>query len=171
MKIEKKHIIFGGLFVVSSVAALAYWQYKKMLNYCLGLNRLKVNAITTDLANIDIFLNFENKSDVAINILSQEYNVYVGGGFITKVSNSKPQLISPNSTSIIAVNVKFNPTKAGQNILNAILSMGNTAIKIDIKLKVKLWMFTINIPYTYNTSLKELLTPSTEPKKDKQCHK
>jgi hypothetical protein len=29
-------------------------------------------------------------------------------------------------------------------------------LKIDIKLKVKIWMFTVNIPYIFESSLKDL---------------
>ncbi len=169
MKIEKKHIIFGGVFVVSSVAALAYWQYTRLMNYCIGIKSIKPISISESLVNADLLLNFENKSDIQLNILSQEYNVYVGGGFITKVSNSKPQLVAPKSTSVIAVNVKFNPIKAGTNIISAIIAMGNTAIKVDIKLKVKLYFFTINIPYTYTTTIKELMTPTPINDTKTQC--
>ncbi len=160
MKIEKKHIIVGAIGIVSVAAAIAYWQYQKILNYCLKFKSLKLNKWTPTLADLDLYLNFENKSSVPINVISQEYNVYVGGGFISKVSNSVPQTLAPNAVSLIGVNVKFNPKKAGQNLLTAVLSLGNTAIRVDIKLKVKLWVFTINIPYTYNTTIKELITPS-----------
>lgn len=169
MKIEKKHIIAVGLGVVSVALAGAYLQYKRLMNYCISIAGIKPNKISKDFADIDLSLNFQNKSNVKIDILSQEYSVYVSDKFITKASNLKPQSILPVSTSVIAVNIKFNPTQAGQNILAAILAMGNTVIRVEIKLKVKLWMFTINIPYSYITSIKELLTPSVSPDPKKSC--
>lgn len=169
MKIEKKHIIAVGLGVICTAAGLAYWQYKKITNYCIGLNRIKPNKINAQIADFDLFLNFKNNSSVKIDILSQEYNVFVNNKFITKASNPNKQSIEPESMNIIGVNIKFNPTVAGQNLLDALLKMGNTVIKVDIKLKVKVWLFTISIPYIYQTSLKELMIPSTEPKKDVKC--
>ena len=169
MKIEKKHVIAVGLGVVSIALAGAYLQYKRLMNYCIGLKGIKVNKINADQADIDLSLSFQNKSDVKIDILSQEYAVYVNNKLITKASNKKPQIIIPVSTSVISVNIKFDPTQAGQNLLSAILAMGNTSIKIDIKLKIKLWLFTISIPYVYSTSIKELMTPSANPKPNTNC--
>lgn len=169
MKIEKKHLIAIGLGVVCTAAGLAYWQYTRLMNYCIGLNKIKVNAITQTKANLDLLLNFRNKSDIAINILSQDYKVYINNKFIVAATNPEPQLIAPDSMSVISVNIKFNPEKSGQNILSAILSMGNTNIKVDVKLKVKVWLFTVSIPYLYETTIKELMIPSTNTKPKEKC--
>ena len=73
MKINKAHVIIGAASLVTITGAiLLYRQYKKLMNYCIGLNRIKVNGINQTSANLDLFLNFRNKSDVAINIISQE---------------------------------------------------------------------------------------------------
>lgn len=169
MKIERKHIIAVGLGVVSIAFAAAYLQYRRLMNYCIGINKIKIISLTQTNANIELSLNFQNKSDIKIDILSQQYTIYVNNKLITKAVNLKHQEINPVSTSVISVNIKFNPERAGQNLLSALLAMGNTIIKVDIKLKVKLWLFTISIPYVYTTSLKELLTPSSEPKRDIKC--
>lgn len=169
MKIEKKHVIFGGLAVISVVLAGAYWQYTRLMNYCIGLNKIKVNAITQTKANLDLLLNFRNKSDIAINIISQEYKVYINNKFIVAASNPEPQTIASDSMSVISVNIKFNPQQSGQNIVSALLSMGNTNIKVDIKMKVKVWLFTVSIPYLYQTTIKELMIPSTNTKPKEKC--
>ncbi len=170
MKIEKKHIIVVGLGVISLALAGAYWQYKKMMNYCIGLNRIQVNNLSGKNADINVYLDFQNKSDLKINIESQEYKVSINNTEITKITNSATQVIAPSSTSIIGVNVKFNPEKAGTSVLNILASMKPVTIKIDIKLKVKLWMITVSIPYIYETTLKELMAPSKTPKTTKKCN-
>lgn len=171
MKIEKKHVIAIGLGAVSLALGAAYLQYKKMMNYCIGLSMIKPKEITTKNFDADVFLNIENKSDIKLEIVSQEYNVFVNNKFITKASNAILQTVAPKSTSIVGVNVKFNPEKAGENILSAILSLGKITVKIEVKLKVKLWFFTVNIPYTYESTLSELMKPSATPSKNKNCKK
>lgn len=170
MKIEKKHVIAVGLGLVCTAAGLAYWQYTKLMNYCISLYRVKLNTLTENNANFDLFLNLKNRSSVTINILSQDYSVYLNNSLISKISNPKPQTIAGESTSVISVNIKFNPKSIarilGKNALQILLSPETVAIKVDIKLKVKLWIITVNIPYTYQATLKELMTPSTEPKND-----
>jgi LEA14-like dessication related protein len=171
MKLEKKHIIAIGLGVVSIALAGAYLQYKKMMNYCLSLKMIKPKDITTKNFDADVFLNLENKSDVKLEIVSQEYNVYINNKFITRASNAIAQTISPNSTSIIGVNVRFNPEKAGENILSAILSLSKITVKIEVKLKVKFLFVTVSIPYVYESTLSELLKPSSTPSPNKNCKK
>lgn len=160
MKIEKKHIIGGAIALVSITGAIAYLQYKKLMNYCIGFNKIRANKISSTNADIDVFINFKNQSNLKIEIQSQEYNVYLNDAFLTKASNAKAQVIAPNSMSVIGINVKFNPSQAGKNILNTLLSGSGIAIRIDMKLKVKFWFFTVNIPYSYKTTLKELMAPS-----------
>lgn len=160
MKIEKKHIIIGGLSVISVALGTMYWQYTRLMDYVIGFNKIKPNKINTDLVDFNLYLNFKNKSDVKMVIESQDYNVYVNDKFITKASNAIPQTIEAKIPSVIAVNVRFNPSLAGTNLLSALLQMGNTKIKIDMKLKVKLWFFHVNIPYVYETTIKDLIQPA-----------
>ncbi len=160
MKIERKHIIAAGIGVVTIAGAVAYLQYKKLMNYVIGFKALKINKVQSNNADFDLILNFTNKSDVAFNIESQVYDVYINDKQVSKAVNYKPQSINAKSTSPIAVNIKFNPEKTGQNILNIALSLKPVVIKVDMKLKVKLWFFKVNIPYVYTTTLKELLKPS-----------
>ncbi len=159
MKIEKKHIIAAFIAGVSITGAVAYLQYKKLMNYCIGFNRIKLNRINANQADFDVFINFKNQSDLKIEILSQEYNVYLNDSFLLNASNAEEQIIGPKSMSVIGINIRFNPSQAGKSILNTVLSAAVLSIRVDIKLKVKFWFFTVNIPYSYRTTLKELMTP------------
>ena len=125
-----------------------------------SLERKRIKKLQENNADFDLLLDFTNKSDIKINIISQVYDVYINDKLISKAVNYKPQILSAKITSTIAVNVKFNPKKAGQNILNIALSLKPIVLKVDVKLQVKLWLFKVNIPYTYTTTLKELLKPS-----------
>jgi LEA14-like dessication related protein len=158
MKIEKKYIIATGLGVVSIAAGLAYLQYKKIMDYVITFKGIKSNKIASNNVDIDLTLNLQNKSSVKYDILSQEYNVYVGGNLISSAKNLNKQTVMPNSISPVTVNVKFNPDKSGKDLLNTIISLRPLVVMVDMKLKVKLWMFTVTIPYVYQTSLKDLLS-------------
>ncbi len=163
MKIEKKHIVAAGIAGVSITAAAAYLQYKKLMNYCIGFKSIKSNTLSMNKVDVNVFLNFKNNSNVKIEIVSQEYQVYFNDKPIIKASNYATQTIQKESKSVIGVNVQFNPSAIG-NVLNTVLSQSRVALKIEMKLKVKLWFFTVNIPYVYETTLKEILTPSAESK-------
>jgi LEA14-like dessication related protein len=161
MKLEKKYIIAAGIGVVTVAGALAYLQYKKLMNYAIGFKSINIKKLQENNADFDLLLNFTNKSDVAFNIESQVYDVYINDRLVSKAVNYTQQSISSKSTSVIAVNVKFNPKKTGQNILSIALSLKPVVLKVDMKLKVKLWFFKVNIPYVYTTTLKDLLKPSS----------
>jgi len=160
MKIEKKYLIAGGIGIITITGALLYLQYKRLMNYCIGINKVAPRTLTPTVADIDLFLNFKNQSDLKFEILGQSYDVYVNEKLMTTASNQSKQVIMPNSMNVIKVNIKFNPTQSGKNLISAALQLGNTAIKVDVKMKVKLWMFTVNIPYVYTTTIKEILAPS-----------
>jgi len=172
MKLTKTQIGIGiGLGVVSIALGAAYIQYKRLMNYCIGLNKIKINSLEENSVNIDLFLNFKNNSNVKFEIESQDYNVYVNDKLIVAAINFNTIDIRKDSMAVIPVNIKFNPKKSGQSVLNALVS-GSINVKIEVKLKVKLWMFKVNIPYTYNAKLGDLLRPSQssmKPKKSMKC--
>jgi LEA14-like dessication related protein len=165
LQIKKKHIIAGVIAIGSIAAAAAYLQYKKLMDYCMGFKSLKINALTESNVDLDVFLNFKNNSTIKIDIISQEYNVYINDQFVTKASNAIKQEIQPESLSVIGVNIKFNPTDVYKilklNVTDLLLHRDKIKIKIDMKLKVSLWLFTVSIPYTYEATLKDMMTPST----------
>ncbi len=169
MKIQGKHIITAGIGLVTITGALAYWQYRRLMDYCIGFKTVKVNKLTGDNVDLDVYLNFRNNSDIKIDILSQEYQVFINDKKIVDAENKNLQTIAPKSLSTIGVKVKFNPSKSGQNIINTVLTLKPLVFRVEMKMKVKLWFFTVNIPYTYNATLKELMAPSPEPKNTVKC--
>lgn len=169
MKIQGKHIIVAGIGLVTITGALAYWQYKRLMDYCIGFKTVKVNKATGNDVDLDVYLNFRNNSDIKIDIVSQEYQVFINDKKIVDAENKNLQTIAPASLSMIGVKVKFNPSKAGQNIIDVVLALKPVVFKVEMKMKVKLWFFTVNIPYTYTTTLKELMAPSATPSTNLKC--
>lgn len=174
MKIEKKHVIAAGLATISLAAAYAYLQYKKLLNYAIGFKSARIKTITDKLIDFDLFLKFQNKSDTSFIIQSQDYDVYINDMFVSKVVNYSKTTINPKNVngglSIVGVNVKFNPKdvlkKLGKNPVELISNPGAIRIKVPMKLKVDTKILfiplTVSADYTYESTLKELLTSPKE---------
>ena len=161
MKIQKKYIIAGVLSVVSIAIGVAYLQYKKFMDYSVGFKSVKVRSLSESLFNFDLFLTFLKKAGVGFDIIEQEYEVYVNGKFATKMVNYSVTKVLPNATSILGVNVKFDPRKVlallKESYVDILLNPKSVKIKIPIKMKVVFWGFKIFIPYVYEDTLKGLL--------------
>ncbi len=158
MKLERKYIIAAGLGVISIASGAAYLQYQRIMDYKITFRGLKVNKLTNTAGDIDLALNLQNKSSLKYDIVSQEYNVYVNDTLVSTAKNGKTQTIQPNSISPVDVNIKFNPSTAGKSVLNTLLSLKPIILSVDMKLKVKMFGIPVSIPYTYTSSLKDLLS-------------
>lgn len=176
MKLEKKHIIVGAIGIISISAAVLYWQYKKLMDYCISLNKIMLKKFTLNEADIDLYLNFKNNSSIKLDIISQEYTVAINDKEIVKAGNANSLSIAPNSTSVLSVNVGFNPSKLiniiGGLATDIMLNPQKIIVTINVKVKVKLWAFTISIPYEFKSTLKDLLAnkqQNTSTKNPKKC--
>lgn len=166
MEIKKKYIIAGVIGAVTIAGALAYLQYKKIMNYVIKYKGSKVKKLSPTAIDVDLFLNFENKSDLKFIIKSQSYTVYINDIFVTKLVNYAPTTIAPKAFSVIGLNVKLNPEavlkQLGKTPLDFVGAPEKIKIKIDTKLNVSLWGIPISIPYVYDTNLKELTAPAPQ---------
>jgi LEA14-like dessication related protein len=156
----KKYLIAGVIGTITIAGALAYLQYKKLMNYVIKVKSGVIKTITANLLDLDLTLDFENKSNISFEIKSQEYEIFIDNKFISRIKNIKPVFIQANSHSDIFVNIKANPTKVGSKFkledLNKLLDLQNVKIKVIGKLKVKIYAFPVNIPFNYETTIKEL---------------
>jgi LEA14-like dessication related protein len=162
----KKYVIAGAIGAVTIAGALAYLQYKRLMNYEIKFKSLKPKKLVFDNFDFDIFVDFKNKSDVTFTIEKQVYTAFINDIFVTKIENLSSVTLPANAVTPMGLNVKFNPkdvlSKIGSNAVNLVLNADKTIIKVECKLKVKLWFFTINIPYVYQESLKNMINPPVE---------
>lgn len=167
LKENRKYLIAGLIGIVTIVGALAYLQYKKIMNYTLGYKGFKLRSLGKDIISFDLFLNYTNYADIDITLVEQEYKVYINDNYVTRASNGSSNYIKANSTSVIGVNVAFDPRVVFKAInktyTEVALNPSKVILKVDIKLKVKVFGIKVNIPYTYTSSLKEFFatTPTT----------
>ncbi len=160
-KIEKKYIIAGVIAVVTFVGAFAYLQYKKMMDYVIKFKGIKIKKISLNLISFDLFLDYTNNSDITFTLKKQVYDVYVNNIFVTTLENTSPNTILKNTTSVLGLNVAFNPKevlkKIKKNASDLLTNSDKIIIKVDVKLKVKVGIITITVPYVYEDTLKNMM--------------
>ncbi len=131
------------------------------MDYELGFKGVKINSLDSRKINLNVFMNFLNKSSQKLEIVEQEYKIYMDGSFAGEGVNYATNVIDPKSTSVLGVNVTFNPTKVltkiNRNWVEIITSPQNVVFKIDMKLKIKIWGIKFSIPYIYTFTLKEAM--------------
>lgn len=162
MQIDRKYIYAGLIGIVTITGALLYLEYKKMMNYVIGLKSIKLNTISNTLVDISVYINFNNKGTLPFDIQSQSYVVYLNGKIAVQAGNAKPiKIITGNN--IIPVAIQFNPAAVSKQLggtsgmLGFILKPEQLHIKIEVKLYVKFLGFSIPIPFTHETTLAQLL--------------
>lgn len=155
---RKKYIIAGIIGLVTVAGAVAYLQYKKLMNYSIKFRGVNVRAFTLKLVDFDVRLVFQNNSNIAFTIESQVYDIYLNNIFITKLQSHVSTPISANGLSPLDLNVKFNPLQAAQKLnitgLQLLKDNGKIRLRLDMKMKVRVWGITFNFPYSYEDSLK-----------------
>lgn len=179
MPIKKKHIIIGGLVAATMfTSAFLYWQYTKLMDYCISLKKTKLNKFNLQSADIDLSLNFLNNSNLTIHVISQDYTVLINDKEIIKVTNPKKQSILPESNNELSFNIRFSPEKIGNVIVgiakDILLAPEKIVITVLVSVKIKLYFLKFTVPYEYKVSLKDLLankqTNVSEPAKpDSKC--
>lgn len=156
---KKKYLIAGIIGLVTITGALAYLQYKKLMDYIISIKSINIKEFSVDLLIIDLYLNYENKSTLGFDITSQTYNIYLNNSFVGKAENLNTVKIEPKSTSVLPVQLKLKPTKALTNIggvaglLKLAGNMNNIVLKVDSKLRLKLFGIPVTIPYTYKNTI------------------
>jgi hypothetical protein len=168
MKIEKKHIVVTTIALASFTGAALYWQYQKLTSSCITFKKIVLKKLSLQQTNLDLFLNFKNLSNIKIHIVSQNYKVFLNDKEIVTASNAIQQTILPKETTILGLNVDFQPTKLLNTISNLATNFAinpqKVIVTIKVDIKVKLWFFAISIPYEYVTNVADLLSNKQENK-------
>jgi LEA14-like dessication related protein len=130
------------------------------MNYVIKVKGIAVKSSTPTALIFDLMLDFENKSAIKFEIISQTYDVYFNNNFLANLKSDTKVLVEPQGTSPITIKVNINPTQALAKLkgdaLNIIANLANAKLKMDIKLQVKLYGITINIPYVFEKSIADM---------------
>ena len=161
MKIEKKYLVAGLIGLVTITGATLYLQYQKLMNYTIGLKRVKINKLSLSGFDIDLFLNFENKSDLKFTIEKQKYAVYVNGVYLTTMVNDLPNEILPKSVNVLGMNMKESGKDVVgklKSLITALASSDKVMVNIVTTMKVKYGFISLSFPpFTYENTLKNMM--------------
>jgi LEA14-like dessication related protein len=162
MKLQKKHYIAGAIGLVTFTGAMAYLQYKRMMDYVVKVRKVDPKKVSAKLISLDMVIDYTNKGNVDIQVESTTSNVYINDKYVTKIELKKPFVIKANSTFPVSINVQFNPSDVLNalkiNLVDVAINPQKINIRVDLVLKAKLWFFNINIKDKYVFNLKDLLT-------------
>lgn len=162
MKIKPLYIILPSIALLGSAGVWLFLQYRKITNYTIKMKRIKLNSISLNKTDFDLYIAFDNKSDLKFEITSISTDVYMNGKYLTKVQNFSKIRINPGPDNLISVNIEFNTTDA-LNIINSnygdlISHQDKITLKMDNKIGVSLYGIPVHIPFVYETTLKDMLT-------------
>lgn len=163
MKITKKTIVWSSILAVLGVTAL--WlnkQIKKIQDFTLTFKKVTVNKFNINTLDFNVYYDYTNKSDVNINLSSQEYDVYINDVFIKTLTNYSENVLKANSISSLGFNVSLElkelDNKLNTNYYKMITEPKSVKIKVVMKWKVRMGIFKIPVRYTWETTLKEILS-------------
>lgn len=154
----KKYLIAGAIGLVTIAGAVAYLQYKKLMDFTLKFKRLVVRNIGANFLDFQMVFDFFNNSNVNFVITNQEYDIYLNNTYITKLKSNKEINVTSKSNTEIPLDVQIKPEDTLKNLNVSLLQNPKKyLIKIDAKLKVRLWFFKVNVPFTYSDTLENMM--------------
>jgi LEA14-like dessication related protein len=160
MNQKTKYILAGVVGLVAIAGTFFYIQYRKLMDYTIKPKSVRITKLSLSKIAMDVYLNFTNKSTLNFDIIEQDYKVYINDKFVSRVQNYSSNSVKAKSTSLIGVNVEFNPSKVlkviGKNLSDLLFKQDTVIIKIEMKLKVSLYGIKISIPYVMKDTLKNL---------------
>lgn len=155
---KKIAIITTGVLIGLSVTGIFLWQrIKRLLNYELSTKYVRLKTASLTKLQLDVGLNFKNKSDLEIVISKQEYDIYLNDIFLTTLKSDAEQIIYPESISVLNIEVDTNPKQLLSQIpnkLDVVTNLKEQRLKLVSKLWVKFGMFNLPIKYTYEDKIK-----------------
>lgn len=164
-------LIIGGL-AVAALGLIVYFkrQWNLLYNACYTIAGGVVHTLGLSNVKITLFWKIVNESDLTIEISDMVFNIYVNNMFVSRISKPEKQILYSKSEVIIKLDFEFNPKdllRAGlTNIAPIIYDNEKLVITTKGSFSGKTGVVKLkNFPFEDSITLKELITPSSAPKK------
>jgi LEA14-like dessication related protein len=163
LRIMKKVIIIGA--IVAIVGGGLYYFYKQQYSQVTNLDFkfLKVSlgklAATDTILNISLMVTSNSTLEAKVTDLNLE--VYINDKKVGNVSELSPIILPAKGSSVVDLKVAINPLQTGMDILDVAASYfkeKNAVVRINGYGKVKTAFIETSVPFTYDTTLKELIS-------------
>lgn len=163
----KYFFIVGGVGIAAYAVIRLANQAALLSKTCFKPSGFVPTTLTLNDADINIKLDFKNKSNIEYYLKNQAYNVYINDQFVGSIANPNRIPIAPATDtsatiSPVWLNLKFNPAQvlniSWTSLLGLITNGGDVKVQIKGIAKVigKSGLFRYNYPVDSVFTLKEL---------------
>ena len=157
---KRQKIIAGSLTAISVIAAFAYVQLQKAIDYVMTYKYFTVDKISLKVVSFNLVFSLFNKSKFRYTIKEIVTDVYVGDQFVTKIANFADQVVEPKASTQLIVNVSLSPKdiaeKAKLKWEQMLLYPDKLKFTLDTKFKVAYGPLWFYIPHKEQYTLKQL---------------
>lgn len=158
----KKVLIIGTITAI--LGGAVYLFYKKQIDQ---LSKLKYAFLKVSLGNLgatDTVLNLSlmvtSESTLEAEITDLNLEVFLNEKKVGSVSEIKPIILPAKGSSVVDLKISITPLQAGMDLLSAAtsyLTKKDANIKINGYGKVKSAFIKTSVPFTYETTLKQII--------------
>jgi len=154
MKKSYKYILLAAVAGVTVTTAL--WlrkQYGKLMKNTYELKSFLIKKASLQSITFSVVYAYNNNTDIDINLVGQEYKIYVDDRYITTIKSDVPVVLKANAISDIPLDITIDPKdmyyKFKDNLFKALTQKQKLKIRMESTFRVKLGIFTIPVPYPY----------------------
>lgn len=154
---QKWGIAGGVTLVLGAVGIYLKRQFDYIYNAKWTMGGVRNLKLALDKISFTLFYNVDNKGDLSVIISEQNYDVFVNGKFVSKITNKDNVKIKSNSVSKIPFYVNLDPkdvVRAGlANVVDLMNNQKNVKILIKGSLNIKagiinLKKYPFELPFT-----------------------
>lgn len=166
----KKVLIVAGILAgIGGLAWYLHYQANLLMKYCFNFVGYKIHKLNRERITLEVQMQIKNQSNFDLTINSYDFNVYMNGAYVTKVSSKKSQLIKAKGFSVLSLMIDIEPKKskelANWDFLSRILlDVNNIKLKINGSLSATaIGVSAKDIPVNVEMRLKEMIPDKTKP--------
>ena len=154
MKKSWKYVLLAAFAGVTVTTAI--WlrkQYAKLMKNTYELKSFLIKKASMQSVTMSVVYAYNNTMDIDINLVGQEYKIYVDDRFVTTIKSDVPVILKANAITDIPLDITVDPKdlygKFKDNLFKALTQKQKLKIRMDSTFRVKLGIFTIPVPYPY----------------------
>lgn len=154
MKKSWKYILLAAVAGVTVTTGI--WlkkQYGKLMKNTYELKSFLIKKASLQSVTMSVVYAYNNTMDIDINLVGQEYKIYVDDRYITTIKSDVPVILKANAITDIPLDITVDPkdlyAKFKDNLFKALTQKQKLKIRMESTFRVKLGIFTIPVPYPY----------------------
>lgn len=158
----KKAIIIGSIVTVVGTAVFLFIRRQRKLIEETGFEVLNIryNSLDKGILSLTMDLKVINKSSISANVSSVSVDAYINGkkAGTAKTNRSYSVPAKGSVNAVVDIVIDLNELKKNAfDIANVSLEMKDASINLKADVAINKSGVNVNIPYSYTTSIKEIL--------------